>query len=287
MDKIDQKLMNLYIDHYNEDNKIKLRDDIIVTIFTKESITNAISDCEIVYNENYEANRKRKMRLAKMINEKILKYEINEHTLKSFDDIRYVLVNNSLFENMCDFCNLEIDEEMLSGSFDNFASTNDMDYIRNQCYKDLLVLRILWFSNKVHRLLTELPLPKDSYKRKEVLQNIILLRGFINERTKTYVELFLNHIDGQFIRTVETTNLKIKNERQHLTEFGDKTLKNIENLLIRNGYDRDNNTCLNNLEQAKDEVIGFFEIMQSILEKTVKMQQEAYEKEEAEANMNA
>lgn len=282
MAKIDKELVDIFFKYYNENKTIDLPKDFCLSLFTKETLKNAIYDCENIYGDNFEANRKRKMRLSKLINEKIALYPINNETLSYFDDIRYILVHDSLFSNMSDFCNLEINEKLLSNSLEEFEEEDNLEFLRNQCYKDLFILRILWFSNSVHKLLTELPLPENQKERTEFYYNLISIRGHLNNMTEVYVDAFLNNISPKWLALIEINDVTIKNKKQKFTEFASNTLKNVENLLLVNGYNKNNDTSLKNLEKACDEMNNFFEVMENVLNKTTELQEEDEKKNDAE-----
>lgn len=275
MVEIDKKLAEIYKIQVSQPLKLNIRNDIICSLFTNESLENAIQESEMVYGDNYETNRRRKMRLAKLINEKLLLYPLTEYNINCADEIRSVIINSSVFGNFSDFCNLDLSENRIAEAFESFAKTKkSMDEIRNQCYKDLFVLRILWFNNCIHKLITEFPLPVDEIDRKNLLLQKAYLREYINKNAKEMIENVVNNINPQWVRKLEDANLTINGEKQKLTEFAYNQLMIAEKNIARNGYDKSLNIHINSLELAKENIVTFYDIMKIGYKKMLEFQTE-------------
>ncbi len=78
----------------------------------------------------------------------------------------------------------------------------------------MFILRILWFSNSVHKLLTELPLPENQKERTEFYYNLISIRGHLNIMTEVYVDAFLNNISPKWLAIIQINDVTIKNKKQ-------------------------------------------------------------------------
>lgn len=273
MVELDVKLAEIYKNQLSQPLKINIRNDIVCSLFTSDSLANAVSDSEIVFGDNFEINRRRKMQLAKLINEKLLLYPLTEENLNCADEIRAIIVNNSLFGNFSDYSNLTFSQERLGEAFDVFAKNKKpMTEIKNQCYKDLFVLRILWFNNRLHQLITEFPLPSDTTERKNILIQKAQLREYINRNAKDLIENVVNNINPKWICDIETIDWAINGERQMLTAFAHKQYLQAQKDIARNGYNKSINAYINGLELTKENVVTFFDVMKICYSKALELQ---------------
>ena len=125
-------------------------------------------------------------------------------------------------------------------------------------------------------------MPQNQKERTEFYYNLISIRGHLNIMTEVYVDAFLNNISPKWFAVIQINDVTIRNKKQKFTEFASNTLKNIENSLLVNGYYKNHDTSLKNLEKACDEMDNFFEVMENVLKKTTELQEEDEKKNDAE-----
>lgn len=267
---IEKNLVEKYINNITQDTTLDIHK---FTLFKEDQLKDVMNTIDYSYPESSFENRARKNRIAKIINNGLKLYPINRENLKFADDMRVTLVNNTLFENMSNFCNLEIDEEKLKKVIEAYSkSTRSLEDIRNQCYKDMFILRTIWFANKLHNLITAMPFPKNDEAFNEMFKQKISMRNYINKKTKELIEATVNEITANSMYQLETALLTIDEEKQMLTQFAFKQLDSLKYRLSRNGFDKDANSCANNFEFAKTTLDHYFEIIDACYKKALELQ---------------
>lgn len=272
MDELDlnQNLAEMY--RSNIDRNIVL-DIHKFTLFKDEQLKNVMNTIDYSYPENFEENRARKNRLAKIIFNQLKLYPINAENLKFADEIRVALINNTLFENISNFSNLEIDEEKLKKVMEAYSkSTRSLKDICHQCHKDMFVLRTIWFANELNKLITNIPFSTDEKACNEMIKQKNSMRNYIDDKTKEIIETVVNELTANSMYQIETALLNIGQEKMMLTQFSSKQLDSLKYELSRNGFDKEANSCANNLESAKATLTNYFNVLNACCKKALELQ---------------